>query len=348
MKSNSPQPETRNGARILLTGAAGFIGSHTAEQLVMNGHQVIGLDNLSTGHLSNLNNLRGNQNFEFIEANVLDEYRFNRVMKQFQPHTIIHLAGLVSVVQAQQEPAINFSLNVQATDLIARSAVANGTRRVVFSSSAAVYGDLEEYMIHEDSPTRPIGLYGAAKLASENLLLGYARSYPLEVVCLRYFNVYGDRQDPKNPYSGVISIFSDRFSAGKPVKVFGDGEQTRDFVSVRDVARANRLAATVSKIQSGSRNICTGQSRSINDVVQIFQSIYPEAPNPDYAESRAGEILHSCGNGGYAAMMLGFEPYVSMEDGLSDLVAVQNLANYSANFVSPARRSTVPKEAAAQ
>ncbi|MDF1752561.1 MAG: NAD-dependent epimerase/dehydratase family protein [Verrucomicrobiales bacterium] len=325
MRTSFNNPATNEGSRVLLTGAAGFIGSHTAEQLVFAGHEVIGLDNLSTGHLSNLDNLSDQNSFDLIEGDVLDSKLVDSICKSFKPDAIIHLAGLVSVVVAQENTEKNFQLNLQATQIIAENARKNQIKRIVFASSASVYGDIAEDLIHENCPTRPIGMYGAAKLASENLLTGYATSYGMETVCLRYFNVYGDRQDPKSPYSGVISIFSDRFSSGKPVTIFGDGEQTRDFISVRDVARANRLAATTTRVKSGSINVCTGSCLSINELVSIFQAIYPGGQDPSYAESRAGEILHSCGNGGYAAMTLGFKPFVSIDDGLADLVAVQDL-----------------------
>lgn len=325
MKTSFNNPGTTQGRRVLLTGAAGFIGSHTAEQLIFSGHEVIGLDNLSTGHRSNLANVIGHESFELIIGDVLDSEFVDSICKNFRPDAIIHLAGLVSVVVAQEDTAKNFQLNVQATQVIAENARKNHIKRVVFSSSASVYGDTTEYLINESCPTRPIGMYGAAKLASENLLAGYASSYGMETVCLRYFNVYGDRQDPKSPYSGVISIFLDRFSNHSPVTIFGDGEQTRDFISVRDVARANRLAATAESVKSGSLNVCTGKCISINDLAEIFQSFYRGAPVPGYADQRPGEILHSCGNGGYASMALGFDPNVSIRDGLADLVAVQDL-----------------------
>lgn len=319
----SRRHQTRENATIILTGAAGFIGSHTAEHLIGAGHRVVGLDDLSTGRLKNLWNVIDDENFTFVEGDVLEGSTMADLCRENKADAIIHLAGLVSVVVAEERPAKNFRLNLEATHFVADAARVNGVKRVVFASSAAVYGDLSEPMIHENCPTRPIGMYGSAKLSSESLLLGHSMSYEMEVVCMRYFNVYGDRQDPTNPYSGVISIFADRFAKGQPVTIYGDGEQTRDFVSVRDVARANVLAATTLNVESGSRNICTGKSRSINELVGIFSAIYPNAPAPNHKESRPAEIIHSCGNGGYASMVLGFEPYITMEDGLCDLVAIQ-------------------------
>ncbi|MFT5467949.1 MAG: UDP-glucose 4-epimerase [Verrucomicrobiales bacterium] len=319
----SSRHKTLENATVILTGAAGFIGSHTAEQLIGAGHRVIGLDDLSTGKLSNLWNVIDHENFTFVEGDVLEGSTVADLCRENRADAIIHLAGLVSVVVAEERPAKNFRLNLEATHFVADAARVHNVKRVVFASSAAVYGDISEPLIHENCPTRPIGMYGSSKLASENLLLGYSISYDMEVVCMRYFNVYGDRQDPTNPYSGVISIFSDRFARGVPVTVYGNGEQTRDFISVRDVARGNVLAATTLQVESGSRNVCTGKSRSINELIQIFSAIYPDAPKTKYAETRAAEIIHSCGNGGYAAMVLGFEPYISMEDGLCDLVAIQ-------------------------
>jgi UDP-glucose 4-epimerase len=190
----------------------------------------------------------------------------------------------------------------------------------VFASSAAIYGDTTDLPIHEEAPKRPISPYGAAKLASEALLLGHATAFGLTVRCQRYFNVFGPRQDPASPYSGVISIFDRRYREGKAVTLYGDGTQTRDFISVHDVARANVIAATRADLPSGAANICTGRATSLLEVVAVFREQYPEVAAPHHGAPRAGDIIHSRGAPAEAAATLGFHSSVSVADGLRELI----------------------------
>jgi UDP-glucose 4-epimerase len=173
----------------------------------------------------------------------------------------------------------------------------------------------------ESAEPHPLSPYAAAKLASEIMLLGYAESYGLEVVCFRYFNVYGLRQDPRSPYSGVLSIFTERFQAGLPVTVYGDGEQTRDFISVEDVARANCHALTADKVINGRYNLCTAKAVSLNQVLDIYQEIYPLAPAVQYTTSRVGDIRHSLGDFSRLKNILGITPQVPFNRGLRALIA---------------------------
>ncbi|MCB1235695.1 MAG: NAD-dependent epimerase/dehydratase family protein [Verrucomicrobiae bacterium] len=309
-------------SRILVTGAAGFIGSHTVDELLASGLDVTGIDDLSTGRMANLSQALSHPRFSFVRGDVTEPGKVEGLCERFRPGAIIHLAGLVSVTRAQSEPDLNFRLNLLATHLVAEAARKHGVRRLVFASSAAVYGDQAELPIREEAPVSPVGMYGTAKLASEKLLLGYAASYDFEAVCLRYFNVFGPRQDPASPYSGVISIFADRLSAKLPVTVYGDGSQTRDFVSVRDLARANRLAATAPSIPGGGAvcNVCTGKRRAIAELTEILRGFFPRSPYAQFAESRPGEILHSCGDPDRAEEVLGFRAGVDLEEGLRELV----------------------------
>ena len=167
---------------------------------------------------------------------------------------------------------------------------------------------------------QPQSPYAAAKLAAEVMLLGYAASYGLETICLRYFNVYGSRQDPGSPYSGVLSIFTDRFQCGLPVTVYGDGEQTRDFISVRDVARANGEALTQIQVVANRYNVCTGQGISLNQVLAIYQKLFPNAPSVEYTAPRIGDIRHSQGNPEKLQNMLGLKSQTPFEQGLRELV----------------------------
>lgn len=309
------------GKPIVVTGAAGFIGSHTVEELLQRGHRVVGVDDLSTGRISNLSEAFREDRFEFVKADVAGPEMMDWLCQQYGPAAIIHLAGLVSVVVAQENPGRNYRLNLHATQLVADAARAGGVSRVVFSSSAAAYGDTPVLPVAEAMPTRPLGLYGACKLASEHLLQGYGVSFGMEVACLRYFNVYGARQDSSSPYAGVISKFVEGFSRGSGVTVFGDGSQSRDFIHVRDVARANALAATA-PLDGGSlvANVCTGRRQSLNEVLGVLGDLFPQAPAPRHEAARRGEILHSCGDPRVAEERLGFRARVTLAEGLRHLV----------------------------
>ncbi|MCB1088711.1 MAG: NAD-dependent epimerase/dehydratase family protein, partial [Verrucomicrobiae bacterium] len=253
---------------------------------------------------------------------------FDRLVESLRPTAIIHLAGLVSVVRAQDDPELNFRLNLLSTHLVAEAARRHGVKRIVFASSAAIYGDHPDLPLSESILPRPISLYGMAKRASEEVLQGYGASFGIETICLRYFNVFGPRQDPKSPYSGVISIFSDRFAAGQPVTIFGDGRQTRDFISVHDIARANALAATKPGLNPAICNVCTGRPRPLVSILEVFRSVYPEAPPPQMAPARPGEIRHSFGSPDRAESLLGFRAVTELEDGLRALIGpVKELAN---------------------
>ncbi|MCB1061514.1 MAG: NAD-dependent epimerase/dehydratase family protein [Verrucomicrobiae bacterium] len=316
-----------NGPRILVTGAAGFIGSHTTDQLLGLGCRVMGVDDLSTGHLMNLRSATANSNFRFVRADITGPNVIEELCAGFRPDAIVHLAGLVSVVRAQEEPNLNYRLNLHATHLVAEAARLHGVRRAVFASSAAIYGDHPDLPLTESALPQPISLYGMAKRASEEVLMGYGASFGLETVCLRYFNVYGPRQDPKSPYSGVISIFAERFAAGNPVTIFGDGSQTRDFVAVEDIARANALAATRPGLSPMVCNVCTGRPRRLLTVLDVFRSLHPDAPAPQFAPARPGEIQHSLGNPERAADRLGFVANTELESGLRAFAQSLGTAN---------------------
>lgn len=312
--------------RILVTGAAGFIGSHTVDRLLREGHEVLGIDNLSTGRRQNLAAALDSSRFQFVVRDLLDPGVMDYLAGGFQPDSIIHLAGLVSVSLGQRAPQENFRLNIEATKVVAESARVHGVPRVVFASTAAVYGDSQALPLDEQTNKEPKSNYGTAKLMSELFLLGYARSYGMSCICCRYFNVFGPRQDPGSPYSGVISIFVDRFLQGRQATIFGDGGQSRDFVSVYDIARGNALAATRPDVPSGAYNLCTGQSIRLLDVVDLLEREFPFVPAVKFAEERSGDIRHSRGNPKRAYATLGFEAEYPFDLAMRDLLASRRQA----------------------
>jgi UDP-glucose 4-epimerase len=304
---------------IVVTGAAGFIGSHTTDQLLAAGHAVTGVDSLRTGRRANLAGALKHERFRFVEADVAAAGALDRVVGAQPTDALIHLAALVSVQESMNDPALNYALNVQATHLAAEAARQHRVPRIVFASSAAIYGDTTDLPVRETSDKKPISPYGAAKLASEALLLGHGAAFGITVRCQRYFNVFGPRQDPASPYSGVISIFDRRYRDGKGVTLYGDGQQTRDFISVHDVARANVIAATTAKF-SGVANICTGRATSLLDIVQVFARHYPNVAAPTHTAPRTGDIIHSRGAPEVAGQELGFRAEVPVEQGLAELI----------------------------
>jgi UDP-glucose 4-epimerase len=303
----------------LVTGAAGFIGSHSSEWLLEQGCRVVGVDNLRTGHLENLADARSSPNFEWVLADAGDETAMRVLFEQHRFAGVLHLAALVSVPESFRDPALNYRLNLATADSLARRCLQFDCKRLVFASSAAVYGTTATLPNQESAAPQPQSPYAAAKLAAEVMLLGYAASYGLEAICLRYFNVYGPRQDPTSPYSGVLSIFTDRFQRGLPVTIYGDGEQTRDFISVRDVARANGEALLGTDVVSGRYNVCTGRAVSLNQVLAIYRELFPGVPPAEYSTARIGDIRHSLGDPTQLRDMLRFDARIPFAQGLREL-----------------------------
>lgn len=305
---------------ILITGAAGFIGSHTVDRLLEGGHEVVAVDSLRTGRRANLAAAEASGRVVWHEVDITSAGALDGIVAATRPGAIIHLAALVSVQESMDNPDLNYGLNVAATHTVAEAARRHGVGRVVFASSAAVYGDTTVLPIGEEAPKRPISPYGAAKLASEALLLGHGAAFGFVVRCQRYFNVFGPRQDPTSLYSGVISTFERFYREGKGVTIYGDGRQTRDFVSVHDVARANVRAATAEGVKSGIANICTGRATSLLEVAAVFARHYPAVAAPVHGAGRAGDIIHSLGDPGVAEKELGWRAERGVIEALEDFI----------------------------
>ncbi len=310
-------------AKILLTGAAGFIGSHTADLLLAEGHEVTGIDNLRTGRLENLSAAQRHPRFRLLQDDITRDGLLARVTKTEKPDAILHLAALVSVPESFKDPVLNRRLNLEATHLVAAAAAESGSvRRVAFASSAAIYGANTDLPLTESARPAPLSPYGEAKLASEGILADLARAHPaISTVALRYFNVYGPRQDPRSPYSGVISLLAAAFRESRPFALEGDGGQTRDFIAVADVARANLLALTRPLNGAHVVNVCTGVSTSLLNVIAAMEKISGRPLNPGRRPAREGDVRHSLGSPTAAAELLGFRSAASIEAGLRTFLA---------------------------
>ena len=299
---------------VLVTGGAGFIGSHIARTLLERGDRVRVLDDFSTGKRDNLTGL----DVDLIEADLRDASALTQACRAVD--TIFHEAAFVSVPQSMQEPKDCFDVNVTGTASLFDAARKAGVRRVVFATSAAVYGDVDDYPLTEESPLRPLSPYAASKRVDEIYGQLYTTSFGLEVVALRYFNVYGPRQRPDSQYAAAVPIFIRQMLDNKPITIYGDGGQTRDLIYVGDVVRANLIAAEHSAAPGQIFNICTGVETRLLDLIEHLQELFPSAPEPQFTEPRAGDIYRSIGSAHKAADLLHFRAEVGLGEGLSQTV----------------------------
>ncbi len=305
--------------KVLVTGGAGFIGGHLVEGLVAAGHSVAVLDDLSTGNLANLESVK--DSVRFFEGSILDEALVNEATAGVE--CIFHLAAIASVPQSIAEPVMTHHVNATSMMILLEAAKANGAR-VVMSSSSAVYGDGPQPIKHEGLPTGPISPYGAQKLICENYLKSYSVLHGLAGISLRYFNVFGTRQNPFSEYAAVIAKFMDRARAGTDLTIFGDGSQTRDFIHVSDVVRANLLAMETPKSDGSSFNIGTGQATDLNELATMILKVTGSSAKVIHAEPRAGDIKHSCCTAELARQHLGFVPKLDLEAGLRQVFEAQS------------------------
>ncbi len=297
---------------FLVTGGAGFIGSHIVEALVQRGDRVRVIDNLSTGFLENLDPFLGA--IEFIEADLLDEGAVRRAVEGVD--CVFHEAALASVPLSVEQPLKTHAACATGTVTLLDAARRAGVRRVVYASSSALYGDRPTSPKRETDLPAPISAYGAAKLAAEYYCSAFSATFPLETVALRYFNVFGPRQDPKNPYAAVIPIFITAILAGRPPVIFGDGGQSRDLTFVRDVVKANLLAADAPAAANQVMNVATGRSISLLDLLAGLNEVMGTNIAPSFAAPRPGDIYESTADITLARRLLGYEPRVSLIDGL--------------------------------
>ncbi len=301
-----------NFKKVLVTGGAGFIGSHIVDALVAGGCQVNILDNLSTGKSANLKHLKGR--VTFLQGDIQDPDAVNGAMAGCD--VVFHQAAVVSVPQTVEKPLESALVNEMGTLRVLEAARQGGVRRVVLASSCAIYGDDPRLPKYEGMKPGCKSPYALQKLTGENYAHLYHELYGLETVCLRYFNVYGPRQDPGSPYSGVISIFMSRASAGRAPVIFGDGRQSRDFVFVKDVVTANLMAGAAEGAAGHVFNVGTGDFVRINRLWEMIGKMAGLALEPRYEPPRAGDILESMANINRARSVLGFDPAYEFSRGL--------------------------------
>jgi nucleoside-diphosphate-sugar epimerase len=305
-------------SEILVTGGAGFIGSHIVDRLLKEGFKVRVLDNLSTGEKKNLAQHQNKKTFQFIEGDIRNLELVKKAVRGVD--AVIHEAALVSVTRSVENPLLSNEINVTGTLNLLKASADAHVKRFVLASSCAVYGDTETLPNHEKLAPKPLSPYAVDKLAAENYAKVFYDVFGLETVSLRYFNVYGPRQK-YGPYSGVISIFINCLLENKFPTIYGGGEQTRDFVNVEDVVEANMLALARREAVGEVFNISTGEPITINKITETLQKIMGKSLlKPVHAEPRPGDIKHSYGDITKARRNLGYKPKVQLEKGLSELV----------------------------
>jgi nucleoside-diphosphate-sugar epimerase len=298
--------------RYLVTGGAGFIGSNTVDELVRRGHGVVVLDDLSSGKEENLADVRGK--ITLIKGSITDLEMVQKAM--LQADYVIHLAARTSVPRSVKDPIDTNRINVDGTLNVLVAARDNKVKRVVFAASSSAYGDTPTLPKSESMQPIPISPYGVSKYVGELYAQTFGRCYGLETVCLRYFNIFGPRQDPDSPYSGVLSRFAMAFLDSTPPVVFGDGEQTRDFTFVDNAVAANILASEAPTASGRSFNIGTGHSVSLNQVLKMLQKISGKTIEAKYEADREGDIRDSLADIRLAQESLAYEPSVQFEEGL--------------------------------
>ncbi|HXW06803.1 MAG TPA: SDR family oxidoreductase [Vicinamibacterales bacterium] len=300
---------------FLVTGGAGFIGSHLAEELIRRGHRVRVADSLVTGKRENLAHL---PEVEFLQGDLADEAFARRTVDGVE--FVLHQAAIPSVPRSVKDPIASNRANVDATLTVLVAACDAGVHRVVFAGSSSAYGNAAALPKREDMPASPLSPYALQKVIGEQYLELFSTLYGLETVSIRYFNVFGPRQDPSSPYSGVISVFATALLEGRSPTIYGDGEQTRDFTYVANVVDGVLRACEAPGVSGEVINVATGGRISLNTLFETMKRLIGADVEPVYAESRAGDVRDSQADISKARALLGYEPLVSFEEGLQRTV----------------------------
>jgi nucleoside-diphosphate-sugar epimerase len=298
---------------VLVTGGAGFIGSHIAAALATSGARVRIIDNLSTGHRENLEEIGGH--VDFVEASLTDEAATRRALEDVE--LVFHEAAIPSVPRSIDNPRETHNACTDATFSLLLAARDQGVRRFVYAASSSAYGDQPGLPKREEMRPDPLSPYAAAKLVGEYYCQVFTRAYQLETVSLRYFNVFGPRQDPSSQYSGVISRFISALMSGEQPVIYGDGEHSRDFTFVENIVEANLRAAESTGAVGQIINVANGQRTTLNELLSVLKSVTGRTEvQPEYREARVGDVRHSLADITRARELLGYEPRVGLEEGL--------------------------------
>jgi nucleoside-diphosphate-sugar epimerase len=302
---------------VLVTGGAGFIGSNLVGALAGDGHPVRVLDDLSTGHKENLDGVAGN--VEVVLGDVRDRALVRGALDGVE--VVFHLAALPSVARSVADPRASHEVNVDGTLNVLLAAGDAGVRRLVYASSSSVYGDTPVLPKHEEMPVSPRSPYAAAKLAGEAYCRAFSHVYPLETVCLRFFNVFGPRQDPASQYAAVVPRFVTRMLAGRPAEVTGDGRQTRDFTFVANAVEACRLAASAGPEAVGqAMNVGCADRISVLDLVGLINDLLGQRLDPLFTPARPGDVRDSQASTDMAERLIGYRPLVPVREGMAATV----------------------------
>jgi len=303
-------------SHYLVTGGAGFIGSHLAEELARRGHPVRVADSLITGNRANLDRV---EDVELLEGDLADPAFARRATEGID--YVLHQAAIPSVPRSVKDPIASNRANVDATLNVLVAARDAGVKRLVFAGSSSAYGDTPELPKREDMPSDPLSPYALQKVVGEQYLQMFTRLYGFETVSIRYFNVFGPRQDPSSPYSGVISVFATALIENRSPTIYGDGEQTRDFTYVANVVDGALRACDAPGASGRVINVATGGRISLNQLFQTMRALVGATAEPIYAEARVGDVRHSQADITQARRLLGYEPTVSFEEGLRRTIA---------------------------
>ena len=308
---------SKSYSKTLVTGGAGFIGSHIVDRLLKEGFEVTVIDDLSTGRRENIAHHQNRKDFHFVKGDIRNTALVKKVVEDVD--AVFHEAALVSVPSSIENPLLTNEINVSGTLNLLKACTDANVKRFIYASSTAIYGDTETLPKHEKLMPQPISPYAVSKLAAENYVKIYHEVYGLNTICLRYFNVYGQRQT-YSPYSGVITIFINSLLKNEPPIIYGDGKQTRDFVHVQDVVEANVLALTKETAIGEVLNVATGTPTTINQLAATLQQIMKTSLKPVYTSPRPGDIRHSYADITRANKLLQYNPEISLRNGLTQLV----------------------------
>lgn len=306
-------------ARYLITGIAGFIGSTLAHELVEQGHTVHGIDNLSTGRLENLEEIRSSISFQEVDIQDFDGVRAACEGVDY----VLHQAALASVPRSVKDPLSSHESNINGTLNVLLAARDAGVRRIVYAASSSAYGDQPVQPKHEEMSPQPLSPYAVQKLTCEYYIQAFCKVYGMEGICLRYFNIFGPRQAADSPYSGVIAQFIYKMMAGETPSIYGDGSTSRDFTFVANAVQANLLACTAPKEVATGRvfNVGTGHSHTLNDLYAELASILGFREKPNYGQSRPGDVQHSLASIERSSRELGYKPLTDFRAGLEKTVS---------------------------